>query len=48
MYQLTSSKGKIMSLYPGGSAEAAKSEPGTYRLAIKNRKGFVKVALITG
>jgi len=32
----------------GGAAESLKSQPGTYRIVIKNRKGFVRVALKAG
>ncbi|XP_063913754.1 2-acylglycerol O-acyltransferase 2-like [Zophobas morio] len=35
-------------LYPGGAAEAIYARPGQYRLVLKNRKGFVKLALKTG
>lgn len=32
----------------GGAAEARQSHPDRIRLVLKNRKGFVKVALTTG
>lgn len=32
----------------GGSAEALDAHPGTYTLTLKNRKGFIKLALKTG
>lgn len=35
-------------LVVGGAQEALFSRPGSYRICIKNRKGFIKVALETG
>lgn len=32
----------------GGAAESLKSHPGTYRLILKNRKGFIRTALQFG
>ena len=32
----------------GGAAEMLENEPGTYNLILKNRKGFVRLALETG
>lgn len=40
--------GKVGVLVVGGAAESLKTEPGTYRIVIKNRKGFVRVALKAG
>jgi 2-acylglycerol O-acyltransferase 2 len=40
--------GHIVSLMPGGAMEAYYSQPGKYRFVIKNRKGFVKLALKNG
>lgn len=40
--------GKAGVLVVGGAAESLKSQPGTYRIVIKNRKGFVRVALKAG
>lgn len=40
--------GNVSVLIVGGVAEALKSVPGTYRLVLKNRKGFVKLALKAG
>lgn len=41
-------RGKVGVLVVGGAAESLNSEPGTYRIVIKNRKGFVRVALKAG
>lgn len=35
-------------LVVGGAQEALNARPGCYRICIKNRKGFVKIALETG
>lgn len=35
-------------LVVGGAQEALNARPGSYRIYIKNRKGFIKVALETG
>ncbi|XP_063908655.1 2-acylglycerol O-acyltransferase 2-like isoform X2 [Zophobas morio] len=35
-------------LYPGGAAEAICARPGQHRIVLKERKGFVKIALKTG
>ena len=32
----------------GGAAEALEARPGNFKLVLKNRKGFVKMALKTG
>mgnify|MGYP000952118813 CR=1 FL=1 len=40
--------GNVSVLIVGGVAEALKSLPGTYRLVLKNRKGFVRIALKAG
>ncbi|XP_003395134.2 2-acylglycerol O-acyltransferase 1-like [Bombus terrestris] len=40
--------GKVTVLIPGGAAEAFECKPGTYRVLIKRRKGFVKLALQNG
>ncbi|XP_043579948.1 diacylglycerol O-acyltransferase 2-like isoform X2 [Bombus pyrosoma] len=40
--------GKATVLIPGGAAEAFECKPGTYRILIKRRKGFVKLALQYG
>jgi len=37
-----------LALNTGGAREALDAHPGTFRLYLKNRKGFVKVALKTG
>ena len=39
---------KVAVLVVGGAAEARQSHPDRIRLVLKNRKGFVKVALTTG
>ncbi|KAI6213474.1 hypothetical protein M3Y94_00154900 [Aphelenchoides besseyi] len=43
-----SDKGTVVALVPGGAAEALDSSPDCYRLTLKNRKGFIKVALQNG
>ncbi|KAL1122310.1 hypothetical protein AAG570_003715 [Ranatra chinensis] len=48
LYQLNKPCGRAVNLVVGGSAEAMKSKPGIYRVVLKNRKGFIKLALITG
>ncbi|XP_044258046.1 2-acylglycerol O-acyltransferase 2-like [Tribolium madens] len=40
--------GNIAVLMPGGAVEAYHSRPGQYRIVLKNRKGFVKLALKNG
>ncbi|XP_043579954.1 2-acylglycerol O-acyltransferase 1-like [Bombus pyrosoma] len=40
--------GRATVLIPGGAAEVFESKPGTYRILIKRRKGFVKLALQNG
>ncbi|KAL3286421.1 hypothetical protein HHI36_000929 [Cryptolaemus montrouzieri] len=40
--------GNITALIVGGAKEAFYSEPGYYRIVLKNRKGFVKIALKNG
>lgn len=40
--------GKVGVLVVGGAAESLKCEPGIYKIIIKNRKGFVRVALKAG
>lgn len=41
--------GKAIGLVPGGASEAQYSQPGgTYKLLLKNRKGFIKLALKYG
>ncbi|XP_043580131.1 diacylglycerol O-acyltransferase 2-like protein 6 [Bombus pyrosoma] len=40
--------GKATVLIPGGATEVFESKPGTYRILIKRRKGFVKLALQNG
>lgn len=39
---------KAVVLMVGGAAEAFKCHPKTYRIVLKKRKGFIKVALETG
>ena len=41
-------KGNAAIIVPGGAEEALEAHPGTYNLNLKNRKGFVKIALQTG
>ncbi|RZC37272.1 2-acylglycerol O-acyltransferase 1 [Asbolus verrucosus] len=40
--------GKIVVLMPGGAAESYFSRPGQYKVLVKRRKGFVKLALKNG
>ncbi|XP_018397748.1 PREDICTED: diacylglycerol O-acyltransferase 2-like [Cyphomyrmex costatus] len=40
--------GRITVLVVGGASESMESKPGTYRIIIKRRKGFVKLALKYG
>lgn len=48
MHVLNGPPGNVCVLIVGGVAEALKSLPGTYNLVLKNRKGFVKMALKAG
>ncbi|KAF6207570.1 hypothetical protein GE061_016017 [Apolygus lucorum] len=49
LHQLTKTKrGRAVVIVPGGAAEAMVSQPGAQRVILKNRKGFVKLAIITG
>lgn len=40
--------GNLLAIIVGGSQEALDARPGAYRLLLKNRKGFVRLALIHG
>lgn len=40
--------GRATVLIVGGASESMESTPGTYRILIKRRKGFVKLALKYG
>ena len=40
--------GNAVVLVVGGAAEALHARPGNYKLTLKYRKGFVKLALQTG
>lgn len=40
--------GHIIGLLPGGAAEAFYCRPGNYRIVLKKRKGFIKLALKNG
>jgi len=40
--------GRATVLIVGGASESLESTPGTYRVIIKRRKGFVKLALKYG
>ena len=40
--------GRATILIVGGAAEVMESKPGTYRILIKRRKGFIKLALKNG
>ncbi|NP_001155383.1 diacylglycerol o-acyltransferase-like [Acyrthosiphon pisum] len=48
MNLLDNKKGNVAVLMVGGVSEAFKSFPGPYHLILKNRKGFIRVALQTG
>ncbi|RDA90023.1 hypothetical protein CP533_5262 [Ophiocordyceps camponoti-saundersi (nom. inval.)] len=41
-------RGRAVTIVIGGARESLEAEPGTLRLILKNRKGFVKMALRTG
>uniref|UniRef100_A0A915E7Y9 diacylglycerol O-acyltransferase n=1 Tax=Ditylenchus dipsaci TaxID=166011 RepID=A0A915E7Y9_9BILA len=43
-----SSKGYAVAIVPGGAAEALDSHPDSYALTLKNRKGFVRLAIKHG
>ena len=43
-----SKRGTVVAIVPGGAAEALDSSTDNYKLTIKNRKGFVKLALKYG
>jgi 2-acylglycerol O-acyltransferase 2 len=41
-------KGQMCALLVGGAAESLNAFPGKYKLVLKNRKGFIRIALETG
>ncbi|PFH55886.1 hypothetical protein XA68_17446 [Ophiocordyceps unilateralis] len=41
-------RGRAVTIVIGGARESLEAEPGTLRLILKSRKGFVKMALRTG
>ena len=43
-----SRKGQVCALLVGGASESLNALPGKYRIILKNRKGFVRIALETG
>ena len=45
---LQSGPGRAMVIVIGGAAESLDARPGTYDLTLRERKGFVKLALTTG
>ena len=45
---LLAGPGRAAVIVVGGAAEALDARPGTYDLTLKERKGFVKIALTTG
>lgn len=45
---LLNGAGNSIFLVPGGSPEVMRASPGTYDLILNKRKGFVKMALMTG
>jgi len=44
----TKKKGQVCVVVVGGAEESLEAHPNTYRLILKNRKGFIRMALITG
>lgn len=40
--------GNLLAITVGGAQEALEARPGAYRLLLKNRKGFIRLALIHG
>jgi hypothetical protein len=40
--------GNAVALIVGGASESLDSRPGTYKIILKRRKGFVRLALIHG
>lgn len=41
-------QGNVAIVVVGGAAESLDAHPGFYRLTLKNRKGFIKMAIRTG
>lgn len=41
-------QGKCVALLVGGAAEALDSHPGEYKIILNRRKGFIRVAMISG
>ncbi|XP_075212540.1 2-acylglycerol O-acyltransferase 2-like [Lycorma delicatula] len=41
-------KGKALVLMAGGARESLLCQPGTYKIILQNRKGFIRIALQTG
>lgn len=41
-------KGQVCVLIIGGAAESLEAKPGRFKLVLKNRKGFIRLALETG
>lgn len=42
------SQPKAVVLMVGGASEAYECRPGTYKIILKRRKGFIRIALETG
>lgn len=40
--------GNLLAIIVGGAQEALDARPGAYRLLLKNRKGFIRLALTHG
>lgn len=40
--------GNLLTIIIGGAQEALDARPGAYTLLLKNRKGFIKLALVHG
>lgn len=41
-------RGQAVAIIPGGAKESLEAIPGTFRTVIKNRKGFIRLAILTG
>lgn len=46
--QLNSKPAKAIVLVAGGAQESLLAHPGTYKIVINNRKGFIRIALKSG
>ncbi|KAJ9583975.1 hypothetical protein L9F63_021686, partial [Diploptera punctata] len=48
MSHILSRPGNALALVVGGASESLECHPGTYRIILKRRKGFIKLALMHG